>query len=112
MPLNFLRETFIIPVAATGTVFTITVPDTTVRVRAMQMTLITPDYATGSPTTTISFMTSSGIVYFTDSARAEASTFQVALGNIVMHPGDIIRATLSGEAGAATSITLILHVEE
>ena len=112
MPRKFEREVFSISVAAAGLTHDFTVPDSFFRSKVMQMTLITPDYTTATPTTTISFITASGVTYFTDSARAENSTIQVSLGSIVMHNGDIIRATLSGAAGDITTITVILHVEE
>jgi hypothetical protein len=113
MALQMRRKTFIITVAATGTTFNITVPAGSIhRARAMQMTLVTPNYTTGTPTTTISFIGSDGYTYFTDSARNENITTQVTLGSIVVQGGDTIRAVLSGVAGGIHDIIVILHLEE
>lgn len=112
MPRRFFKETVLIVTAATGTTFTATIPSSFFRSKVMQMTLICQDYTTGAPTTTISFKMSDGTVYFTDSARNENATYQVTLNNIVMEPGDVVSALLSGVAGAVHTITCILHCEE
>jgi len=111
MPKRCFKTEIDITVAATGTTFTATVPASFDRAKVMQMTLITPDYTTGTPTTTISFI-SGAVTYFTDSARNENTTTQVSLGSIVMETGDTISALLSAEAGGVHTIRCILHCEE
>lgn len=112
MPRKFFKETVLITTAATGLTFTSTISASFMRAKAMQMTLICPNYTTATPTTTISFTTPAGLTFFTDSARAENATYQVTLGAQVLEPGDIIIATLSGVAGGIHTITCIFHCEE
>ena len=112
MPRKFNTYRCAIPVAATGTTHDYTIPTDFGRSKAMTMILVTPDYTTGTPTTTTTFRDKNSRTYFADSARAENSTFIVSLGSLVVEVGDTIRLTLSAAAGGATTVYITFHLEE
>jgi len=107
------RHRVTVAIAATGTVFTGSVP---VGIQGLihEWNLVIPDYTTGTPTTTLTLERASGVVAFTDSARAENAKYCIigSDNQRMIDWNDTLKLTLSDVSGGSheVHIDLILVV--
>ena len=88
-----------VSIAAAGNTF-----DTTLiaGARATRYILELPDYTTGSPTTTLSFINANSVTVFTGAAHPENANYSIPI-DVELVETYTVRLTLSGVAGGATT---------